>query len=596
MTYSNADFTPGLKGYTDIKPFRFWCQKVLPIVYDDSLSYYELLCKVTDYINNIITDLATTEENVGSLLDAYNQLQDYVNNYFTNLDVQEEINNHLDDLVEDGTLTRLIGNYVQPYIDDFQEQMDNYETHLNGEFDSFTTQTSGNMQAQNDRIAVLEGRMDTFSQLTQGSTTADAELQDIRVAYNGKIYQTAGDSVRGQVQGIHNNDKYNSVDLLPQFATYNNITSGGVTYSWNADNTVCTAIGTTTTTSVTNLYNENTLPSGMENDKKYYIKIDTSNPNLLLEINAYNVNTSLSDLFLSEDTEYVVPTNATRLLIRIRTRHTSANPSTVNDTISVKILTAKTNTELNEAIKNLNTTLNNDVNAIEEELKIPCKDFMQIFPKYTTIGDSLMGGFMNRNGVSVNTVTARDAGNNWVNYIALRTGRTFTNLAVGGSTAKQWRESLLTSANIDTDCYIIGIGVNDHRDRLTIGDSSDIKTDYTENSDTFYGNYDYMLRQLMAWKPNAHIFCFTIPEIEGGTSGNYNTAIKNICALYTSKVHCIDLATDWSDYYDNPVITDNYSGRHFNPVAYNYMSSIIEKAINLFIMNNDELFATAPYA
>lgn len=37
-----------------LKPFRFWCQKVLPLVYDDSLSYYELLCKVVEYINKLI--------------------------------------------------------------------------------------------------------------------------------------------------------------------------------------------------------------------------------------------------------------------------------------------------------------------------------------------------------------------------------------------------------------------------------------------------------------------------------------------------------------------------------------------------------------
>lgn len=36
------------------RPFRFWCQKVLPLVYDDSLSYYELLCKVVGYINELI--------------------------------------------------------------------------------------------------------------------------------------------------------------------------------------------------------------------------------------------------------------------------------------------------------------------------------------------------------------------------------------------------------------------------------------------------------------------------------------------------------------------------------------------------------------
>ena len=33
---------------------KFWCQMVLPLVYDDSLSYYETLCKVTNYINKLI--------------------------------------------------------------------------------------------------------------------------------------------------------------------------------------------------------------------------------------------------------------------------------------------------------------------------------------------------------------------------------------------------------------------------------------------------------------------------------------------------------------------------------------------------------------
>lgn len=37
-----------------MKTFKFWCQKVLPLVYDNSLSYYEVLCKVVDYINNLI--------------------------------------------------------------------------------------------------------------------------------------------------------------------------------------------------------------------------------------------------------------------------------------------------------------------------------------------------------------------------------------------------------------------------------------------------------------------------------------------------------------------------------------------------------------
>lgn len=38
----------------EVRHFRFWCQKVLPLVYDNSLSYYEVLCKVVKYINGLI--------------------------------------------------------------------------------------------------------------------------------------------------------------------------------------------------------------------------------------------------------------------------------------------------------------------------------------------------------------------------------------------------------------------------------------------------------------------------------------------------------------------------------------------------------------
>ena len=36
------------------EPVRAWCQKVLPTVFDDSLSYYELLCKIAHELNIVI--------------------------------------------------------------------------------------------------------------------------------------------------------------------------------------------------------------------------------------------------------------------------------------------------------------------------------------------------------------------------------------------------------------------------------------------------------------------------------------------------------------------------------------------------------------
>lgn len=103
-----ANFTPELGNYKSLQPFRYWCQKVLPLVYDDSLSYYELLCKVVDYLNKTMEDVETLHGDVTNLREAYNELQDYVNDYFNNLDVQNEINNKLDNMASDGTLLTII--------------------------------------------------------------------------------------------------------------------------------------------------------------------------------------------------------------------------------------------------------------------------------------------------------------------------------------------------------------------------------------------------------------------------------------------------------------------------------------------------------
>ena len=109
-----ADFGPTLNGYTGQGAFRFWCQTVLPLVYDDSLSYYELLNKVVVYLNNVIEDVSSAEGNIADLSNAYNQLQDYVNAYFENLDVQSEIDLKLDEMASSGALS----NLIQPYIPD----------------------------------------------------------------------------------------------------------------------------------------------------------------------------------------------------------------------------------------------------------------------------------------------------------------------------------------------------------------------------------------------------------------------------------------------------------------------------------------------
>ena len=115
-----ADFTPSMGDYQTLQPFRYWCQNVLPLLYDDSLSYYELLCKVVDYLNKTMQDVETLHGDVTNLHTAYEQLQAYVNNYFSTLDVQEEINKKLDDMVTSGEFANILsdtfGFYVTPQM------------------------------------------------------------------------------------------------------------------------------------------------------------------------------------------------------------------------------------------------------------------------------------------------------------------------------------------------------------------------------------------------------------------------------------------------------------------------------------------------
>lgn len=143
---NDASFTPEIQDseestnkqtYSATGSFRFWCQKVLPLVYDDSLSYYELLCKVVNYLNNVIQNvdnLNTSVDNTNTafnnlqnyvnttkdtLVEVYGELEQYVNDYFNNLDVQEEINSKLDSMAEDGSLSTIISPFIPTAVSEW---------------------------------------------------------------------------------------------------------------------------------------------------------------------------------------------------------------------------------------------------------------------------------------------------------------------------------------------------------------------------------------------------------------------------------------------------------------------------------------------
>ena len=97
----------------NMSPFITFCQHVIPLSYDESLSYYETLCALRNYIGQMVEAVNNNADAVTELQGLFEELKNYVDNYFKNLDVQEEINTKLDEMATEGTLQNIIGAYLE---------------------------------------------------------------------------------------------------------------------------------------------------------------------------------------------------------------------------------------------------------------------------------------------------------------------------------------------------------------------------------------------------------------------------------------------------------------------------------------------------
>ena len=118
--------------------FTNYIYKAIPLAFDESMSYYETLLGLLDYLKNTV--IPTVNNNADALIELqnlYNELHDYVEHYFDNLDVQQEINNKLDEMVESGQLDQIIEQYLNSsaiWGFDTVAEMKNASNLINGSF------------------------------------------------------------------------------------------------------------------------------------------------------------------------------------------------------------------------------------------------------------------------------------------------------------------------------------------------------------------------------------------------------------------------------------------------------------------------------
>ena len=139
------DFTPDQNEYENLSPFKTWLKYQIntwgfnnfPFLENDfdQLTEYGMMMKLMKSMYQVIENQNLVEDDMNKLYTAYTELQtyidnameefensvnnqvqsleDYMNNYFANLDVQEEINNKLDQMLEDGVLEQIIEQFLQ---------------------------------------------------------------------------------------------------------------------------------------------------------------------------------------------------------------------------------------------------------------------------------------------------------------------------------------------------------------------------------------------------------------------------------------------------------------------------------------------------
>ena len=99
------------------KPFTAYMQKVIPLAFNESLSYYEQLCLILNYIKNEITpSLNTLIDEYSDLVNSVEKLQNYIDDYFNSEDFNNKITTAIDTKLNAMATSGALENIITAYL------------------------------------------------------------------------------------------------------------------------------------------------------------------------------------------------------------------------------------------------------------------------------------------------------------------------------------------------------------------------------------------------------------------------------------------------------------------------------------------------
>lgn len=126
-----------------IDNLRYWCHKILPLVYDDSLSYYEVLCKTSAKLNEVI-------DSTNGLLAAWNTYKNDIDKAFG--DYTSGLDKKFDDL--SAKIGRDFDDYKYRVNESIQDEFAVQERRLNAQDDKIS--------AQDTQITAISDKVNSF--------------------------------------------------------------------------------------------------------------------------------------------------------------------------------------------------------------------------------------------------------------------------------------------------------------------------------------------------------------------------------------------------------------------------------------------------